>query len=133
MEAQLRGKVCLCSPLSDLSPAAPSSANMAAVLMSHLLARSSFSSASSCLCRELPWVGAATGPMMSPLLFWTGVSSLAAATEGLPSKCQGTSGWASYRPGAAGAHSHYIWGKDLGRTVVALTFSIFSIHPERYK
>lgn len=64
-------------------------------------------------------------PMMSPLLFWTGVSSLAAATEGLPSKCQGTSGWASYWPGAAGAHSHYIWGNDLGHTMIALTFLYF--------
>lgn len=69
--------------------------------------------------------------MMSPLLFWNGVSSLTAATEGLPSKCQGTSRWASYWPGTAGAHLLYIWGNDLCyHSKVTLTFSIF-FYPKR--
>lgn len=37
--------------------------------------------------------------VMSPLLFSTRVSSLAATTAELESKCQGTSGWRSSQPG----------------------------------
>lgn len=53
------------------------------------------------------------------LLLFSGVSSLAATTEELESKCQGTSGCGSYWPGM-GLHLHYICGMDLRQTVVPL-------------
>lgn len=71
--------------------------------------------------------GSCGGPtaVMSLLLF-SGLSSLAATTEKLESKCQGTSGCGSYWPGI-GLHLHCICGMDLGQIVVPLGTTCYSM------